>query len=75
MDRDVVKAEELLSQAIEAWQRQAPDERAALYRVRGDCYMALMRPQDAQKDYTVAINLLEGPGGNLADESELPASM
>jgi tetratricopeptide (TPR) repeat protein len=74
VDRDVVKAEDLLSQAIEAWQRQAPDERAALYRVRGDCYMALLKPQEAQKDYTMAINLLEGPGGDLADPSELPAA-
>lgn len=74
VNRDVIKAQELLSQAIEAWQKQAPDERAALYRVRGDCYMALLKPQEAQKDYTIAIDLLEGPGGDLADPSELPAA-
>jgi tetratricopeptide (TPR) repeat protein len=74
VDRDVIKAQELLSQAIEAWQKQAPDERAALYRVRGDCYMALLKPQEAQKDYTIAIDLLEGSGGDLADPSELPAA-
>jgi hypothetical protein len=28
-----------LNQVVDAWERQAPDERAALYRVRGDCYM------------------------------------
>jgi hypothetical protein len=75
VDRDAVKAEDLLSQAIEAWRRQAPDERAALYRVRGDCYMALLKPLEAQKDNTIAIDLLEGPGGDLADPSELPAAM
>ena len=32
------KAEGLLSEAITAWERQPPDEKAALYRVRGDCY-------------------------------------
>ena len=74
VNRDVVKAQELLSQAIEAWQKQAPDEQAALYRVRGDCYMALLKPQEAQKDYTMAIDLLEGPAGDLADPSELPAA-
>jgi tetratricopeptide (TPR) repeat protein len=74
VNRDVVKAEDLLSQAIQAWQKQAPDERAALYRVRGDCYMALLKPQEAQKDYTLAIDILEGPGGDLADPSELPAA-
>ena len=38
-NRDAVAAESLLSQTLEAWQRQPPDERAGLYRVRGDCYM------------------------------------
>ena len=38
-ERNPVKGEELITKAISAWERQAPDERAALYRVRGDCYM------------------------------------
>ena len=42
LDRDLVKSEKLLSQVVEAWQRQAPDEKAGLYRVRGDCYMVRM---------------------------------
>lgn len=37
-ERNPTKAEELLSQAIKAWERQTPDERAGLYRVRGDCF-------------------------------------
>lgn len=39
VDRDLIKAENLLSQAIKSWDRQPPDERAGLFRVRGDCYM------------------------------------
>jgi hypothetical protein len=39
MDRDFEKSEKLLTKAIDAWQRQPPDEKAGLYRVRGDCYM------------------------------------
>lgn len=39
LDRDLVKSEKLLTQVVDAWQRQAPDEKAGLYRVRGDCYM------------------------------------
>ena len=38
-EKNPVKAEPLLNQAIVAWERQNPDEQAALYRVRGDCYM------------------------------------
>ena len=38
-ERNPEKAEGLLNEAIDAWQRQPPDEKAALYRVRGDCYM------------------------------------
>jgi hypothetical protein len=37
--RDATAAEQLLTQSIDAWQRQPPDEQAGLYRVRGDCYM------------------------------------
>lgn len=39
VERDSTLAERLLSQAIDAWQRQPPDEQAGLYRVRGDVYM------------------------------------
>lgn len=39
VDRDLEKSEKLLTKVIEAWQRQPPDEKAGLYRVRGDCYM------------------------------------
>ena len=39
LDRDLVKSEKLLSSVVEAWQRQAPEEKAGIYRVRGDCYM------------------------------------
>jgi hypothetical protein len=38
-ERNPEKAEGLLGEAITSWERQAPDERAALNRVRGDCYM------------------------------------
>jgi len=72
--RDSPRALELLNQAVDAWQRQAPDERAALYRVRGDVYLDLKQPLDAVRDFTTTIGLLEGPGGDKADESELPAA-
>lgn len=73
--RDAVTAEHLLSEAIQAWERQAPDERSGLHRVRGDCYMALLQADKAIADYTTAIDLLKSPGGEKADPSELPASM
>jgi hypothetical protein len=38
-ERNPAKAEPILSEAIVAWERQPPDEKAALYRVRGDCQM------------------------------------
>lgn len=38
-ERNPDKALELLTKAVASWERQAPDERAALFRVRGDCYM------------------------------------
>jgi hypothetical protein len=60
VDRDLEKSEQLLTEAINAWQRQPPDEKAALYRVRGDCFMAQLKPQEAEKDYTTTIDLLEG---------------
>ena len=44
------KAETLLSEAILAWERQPPDEKAALYRVRGDCYMVRRRTKSVIYD-------------------------
>lgn len=73
-ERNPEKAADLLTKAISVWERQAPDERAALVRVRGDCYMELLNAQDAEKDYTTTIDLLTGPGGELADPGELPAA-
>ena len=72
-DRNPAAAESLLTQSIEAWKRQPPDEQAGLYRVRGDCYMALLRPNDAIADYSTALKLLQGPGGSNADPAELPS--
>jgi hypothetical protein len=37
-------------------------------------YQALLRPNDAITDYSESIKLIEGPGGELADPEELPAS-
>lgn len=73
-ERNPEKASELLTQAIAAWERQPPDERAALYRVRGDCFMELLDAPSALQDYTITIALLTGPGGDLADPAELPAA-
>lgn len=74
--RDSPRALELLARAVDSpgWRRQNPDERAALYRVRGDVCMDLRRPGEAVKDYGTTIGLLEGPGGERADEGELPAA-
>jgi len=38
-EKNPSKALPLLSDAITAWKNKAPDERAALYRVRGDCFL------------------------------------
>ena len=73
-DRDVSKAEGLLTQAIQAWQSQPVDELAGLYRIRADCYMSLLKPDDAIQDYSRSIKLLQGPGGQNADPSDLPAA-
>ena len=74
--RDSPRALELLARAVDSpgWRRQNPDERAALYRVRGDVDMDLRRPEEAVVDYGTTIGLLEGPGGERADEGELPAA-
>lgn len=48
----------LLNQVVEVWEQQPADERAGLYRVRGDCHMALLQPEQAMQDYSTAISLL-----------------
>ena len=73
--RDPTTALPLLDQAIIAFARQAPEERAGLYRVRADCYMALQQPTNAMEDYTAAIALLQVPEAKRnADGAELPAA-
>ena len=64
----------LLDQAVDAWSNQAVDEKAGLYRVRGDCHLRLFQTAEAMKDYSKAIDLLEGPDGDLADPAERPAA-
>lgn len=74
-EKNPAKAETLLGETIEAWSKQAEDELAALYRVRGDCYMELLQPEKATPDYAQAIDLLNTPVGlKNADPSELPSS-
>jgi len=75
VNQDLVKSEQLLSKVIEVWERRPADERAGLYRVRGDCYSALGDAPKAIADYDKAVELLRGPGGDLADPEELPASV
>jgi len=74
-NRDLEKSKELLSEAIERWQKQPADEKAGLYRVRGDCYMLLSLSKEAYDDYDTAVKLLRGPGGQQADPAELPAAL
>lgn len=74
VDRNLARSEELLTSVIDRWQSQPPDELAALYRVRGDCYIAEAQAQPAAEDYATALKLLNGPGGDKADPSELPAA-
>jgi hypothetical protein len=75
-ERNPEKALDLLNQVVEAWKRQPADERAGLYRVRGDCFMAIEKPQSAIQDYSTAIELLQQPGvADAADPVELPASL
>ena len=74
--RDPQTALPLLDESIQNFLRQPPDERAGLYRVRGDCKMSLKNPSEAIEDYTTAIDLLRLPESkNKADPAELPASM
>jgi len=73
--RDLDKSLDLLTQVVDKWRQQPADERAGLYRVRGDCHMQLTMPAEALEDYTAALKLLDGPGGELADPAELPAAL
>lgn len=75
-NRDPVIALPLLDESIKSFERQPADERAGLYRVRGDCKMSLKLSQDAINDYTIAIDLLkiDAESMNKADPIELPAS-
>ena len=74
--RDPQAALPLLDESISAFLRQPADERAGLYRVRGDCKMALKNPTDAIEDYSTAIELLKLPESeDKADPVELPSSM
>ena len=73
--RDPQTALQLLDESVRNFERQPPDERAGLYRVRGDCKMALKNPTEAIEDYAAAIDLLLLPESkNKADPAELPAS-
>lgn len=74
--RDPQAALPFLDESVQNFSRQPPDERAGLYRVRGDCKMALKNPSEAIEDYTTAIDLLQLPESkNKADPVELPASI
>lgn len=75
-ERNAPEAYELLSKCITIWEttHQGGDEIAGLYRVRGEVHMELFQPQDAEADYTKAIQYLNGPDGDLADPEELPAA-
>ena len=77
VNRDLTKSEELLSAVIELWAGQPDDERAALYRVRGDCYTLLADADRAYADYDTAIQLLTTSkvGQSQADPAELPAAL
>jgi hypothetical protein len=77
--RDYEKAYALLSDAIVRWTDQPADERAGLYRVRGDCNMLRESGNDrevaqaALSDYDTAVSLLKSPSN--ADPQEYPAAL
>ena len=82
--RDYEKAHQLLSSAIERWAEQPDDERAGLYRVRGDCNMIRTGASSsnadlanaAYSDYNMAVSFLQKPDARrLADPQEYPASL
>jgi tetratricopeptide (TPR) repeat protein len=51
------QAEVLFTRVVEKWQAQPADERAGIFRVRGDCYLALTDAERAVADYSRAIQL------------------
>jgi len=75
-ERNVPEAYASLSKCITVWEttHQGGDEIAGLYRVRGDVNMELFQRKDAEADYAMAIQYLEGPDGYKADPVELPLS-
>jgi hypothetical protein len=84
--RNYEKAYQLLSSAILRWEGQPNDERAGLYRVRGDCNMirnsvttgssASDLANAAYSDYNMAVSLLQTPEARtLADPQEYPAAL
>ncbi|KAL3804525.1 hypothetical protein HJC23_002564 [Cyclotella cryptica] len=75
-EQNVAQAVELLSQTMATWEstHQPGDEIAGLYRVRGDAYMELLQPKNAELDYGKAIEYLDGVDGDKADPEEKPAS-
>lgn len=76
VNRDLDRSQELLSQAIDLWTAQPADERAGLYRVRGDCYTLLADATKAAADYDAAISLLKSPAAaDRADPDELPSAV
>jgi tetratricopeptide (TPR) repeat protein len=79
VERDLVLSDKLLTQTIDRWEvtKQPADELAGLYRVRGDCRMLSAQASDAQKDFNVAVTLLQKDPVALeaADPAELPAAL
>lgn len=73
LNRDLVKAQQLLTQVLAKWQNQPDDEVAGLYRVRGDADTLLGQADSAIADYSAAIRLLEG--NEDADPTELPTAL
>jgi tetratricopeptide (TPR) repeat protein len=78
--RDYDKAYGLLTDVIARWQDQPADERAGLYRVRGDCSMvrggSIDTANAAFSDYDMAVSLLQQPKAqSTADPQEYPASL
>lgn len=71
VNRDLPKALELLTSALERWQGQPPDELAGLYRVRGDCYFALADAKSAAADYDQAVQLIQ----KSTMQDELPIAL
>jgi hypothetical protein len=79
LSRDLVVSDRLLTQTIDRWEftKQPADERAGLYRVRGDCRMLAAQAVDAAADYNRAVQLLQSDpvAAAAADPAELPAAL